>query len=188
MPPGRKTDAVDRIQLAWSRERPGTPVESIGVITRIWRAAKLLSDERRRTLSRLGIDSATLDLLSTLRRAGPPYAMTPARLRDHSLVTAGAITQRVARAEKAGLVRAARSPSGRTTRVELTGAGHALIEGSVDRLLAHERDLIGHLSDEERERLTELLRVLLDGLIARLGADADPEGRMDRPPAPGGGA
>jgi hypothetical protein len=53
----RKQDGVDRIQLAWTRERPGTPVESIGLITRIWHAGKLLAGEQRRTLARLGIAS-----------------------------------------------------------------------------------------------------------------------------------
>ena len=168
---GREPDGVDQIQLAWLRELPGVPVASIGVITRVWRAGKILGDERRRTLARLGIDAATLDLLSTLRRAGPPYAMTPARLKDLCLVSAGAISQRVARAEAAGLVGVVRSPGGRTVRVELADAGHALIEGSVERLLCHEDDLIGHLSADERARLTELLRKLLDGLIERAHAE-----------------
>lgn len=164
MTEGRKPDRVDRIQLAWARERPGVPVESIGVITRIWYAGKLLTDDRRRTLAGLGIDSATLDLLSTLRRHGEPYRMTPAELKDACLVSAGAITQRVARAESTGLVRAARSTGGRTATVELTAAGHELIDGSVEELLRHEQRLVEHLTPGERERLTALLRKFLDGL------------------------
>jgi DNA-binding MarR family transcriptional regulator len=164
----RKHDGADRIQIAWTRERPGTPVESIGVITRIWHAGKLLADERRRTLARLGIDAATLDLLSTLRRHGGAYRMTPAELKDACLVSAGAISQRVTRAEAGGLVRAHRTAGGRTTAVELTAEGHELIEGSVDELLRHEQDLIGHLTPEEREHLAALLRTLLDGLTPRL--------------------
>jgi DNA-binding MarR family transcriptional regulator len=93
--------------------------------------------------------------------------MTPAELKDACLVSAGAISQRVARAESSGLVRALRSSGGRTAAVELTADGHELIEGSVDQLLRHEQDLIDHLTPEEREQLTELLRTLLDGLHAR---------------------
>ncbi|WP_413230194.1 MarR family transcriptional regulator [Kitasatospora herbaricolor] len=44
-------------------------------------------------------------LLSTLRRSGPPYRLTTGELADRSLVTAGAVTQRVDRAQGAGLVR-----------------------------------------------------------------------------------
>jgi hypothetical protein len=61
---------------------------------------------------------------------------------------------------------------GRTALVELTDAGHRLIEGSVERLLRHEEHLIDHLPPPERDQLTELLRKLLDGLIARTEGDA----------------
>ncbi|QKG22431.1 MarR family winged helix-turn-helix transcriptional regulator [Actinomadura verrucosospora] len=170
----KQPDPVDAIAEAWARERPGTPVASIGIITRIWRAAKLLGDERRRTLARLGIDMATLDLLSTLRRHGAPYAMTPAELRAASMLTAGAITQRVTRAEQAGLVETERGPRGRTSSVRLSASGHRLIEDSVGELLAYEDSLLDHLGEGDRERLTELLRRLLDGLAERLDADGKP--------------
>ncbi|MGY0232924.1 MarR family winged helix-turn-helix transcriptional regulator [Longispora urticae] len=158
-------DAVDLIQSAWARERPGTPVASIGVITRVWRIGKLLSDERRRTLTRLGIDAATLDLLSTLRRAGVPYQLPPGELARLSLVSAGAISQRVARAESEGLVRREKTgPDGRSVLVTLTDHGHQLLDRSVDDLLRHEQSLLGSLTEAQCEQLSDLLRVLLAGL------------------------
>ncbi len=62
-------DPVDAIALAWTRERPGTPTDAIGVVTRIWHLAKTFGDDRRRVLAAEGVDAATLDLLSVLRRA-----------------------------------------------------------------------------------------------------------------------
>jgi DNA-binding MarR family transcriptional regulator len=166
-PPG---DSVDLIQRAWERERPGTPAGSIGVITRIWRVGKLLADERRSTLTRLGIDAATLDLLSTLRRAGRPYRLTAGAIAELSLVSAGAISQRVARAEREGLVRRERSQTdGRLSYVTLTAAGHALIERSVDELLRHEESLLSGLTAAQRDDLTALLRILLDSLPGQRG-------------------
>ncbi len=151
------------------------PVASIGIITRIWRVGKLLSDERRRTLAGLGIDGATLDLLSTLRRAGPPYRLAAGDIAKLTLVTAGAVSQRVARAQREGLVRRDRpGPDGRTVLVSLTGAGHALIERSVEGLLRHEEDLLGALSVDERGDLARLLRILLADLTRRLGAEDRP--------------
>jgi DNA-binding MarR family transcriptional regulator len=159
-------DDVDRIQRAWERERPGTPAGSIGVITRIWRIGKLLADERRRTLARLGIDGATLDLLSTLRRAGPPYRLTAGTVAELSLVSAGAISQRVARAEREGLVRRDRSGAdGRLSYVTLTAAGHALVERSVDGLLRHEDTLLAALTEHQREHLAAYLKTLLASLL-----------------------
>jgi len=158
-------DPVDEIQRAWERERPGTPAGSIGVITRIWRIGKLLSDDRRRTLARLGIDAATLDLLAVLRRAGEPYRLTAGALAERALVSAGAISQRVARAERDGLVTRERSADdGRLSYVTLTAAGHALIERSVDGLLRHEEALLAALTPVQRGELADLLRTLLAGL------------------------
>jgi DNA-binding MarR family transcriptional regulator len=166
-------DAVDLIQQAWERERPGTPADSIGVITRIWRIGKLLSDERRRTLARLGIDAATLDLLSTLRRAGMPYRLSAGALADLTLVSAGAISQRVARAEREGLVVRERSArDGRVTYVRLTAEGHALTERTVDELLGHEDCLLAALTSAQRGELADLLRLLLAGLSDALESRA----------------
>ncbi|MFD6444149.1 MarR family winged helix-turn-helix transcriptional regulator [Promicromonospora sp. NPDC060204] len=151
----------EAIAAAWERELPGVPVASIGVITPLWRAAKTLADERRRTLRRIGIDPATLDLLSTLRRSGEPWSLTTRELAAHTLVTAGAISQRVARAEREGLVVRSSSDAGRrAVAVTLTDAGHALVERAVRELLTHEEALLAGLPAEDR--------LLLSGLLARL--------------------
>ena len=166
-----ETDPVDATALAWLRERPGTPVEGIGIVTRIWRLARLFGEDRRRVLADAGADAATLDLLSVLRRAGPPYQLTTRQLTEQTRVTAGAISQRVARAERSGLV--TRTPaedrSSRAVVVALTPAGHALVERLVDRVLGREADLVSSLSDADRAALTGLLKELLDDLSARLG-------------------
>jgi DNA-binding MarR family transcriptional regulator len=172
-------DGVDRIQQAWLRERPGTPVESIGVITRIWRIGKLLDDDRRRTMARLGVDAPTRDLLSTLRRAGPPYRLTPSEIAHATLVSVGAISQRLTRAETQGLVRRRRDrPDGRSVTVELTPEGHALVERTVDDLLRHEETLLTSLDAAQRDRLTDLLRIFLADLTARTGPDEQPPETM----------
>jgi DNA-binding MarR family transcriptional regulator len=176
-------DGVDLIQQAWERERPGTPAASIAVITRIWRIGKLLADDRRRTLARLGIDAATLDLLSALRRAGPPYRLSAGALAKLSLVSAGAISQRVARAEREGLVRRGRSEAdGRLSYVTLTESGHALIERSVDGLLRHEEALLTALTSEQRGELAAHLKVLLARLSPHPGLLSTERG--SRPPRP----
>ncbi|GAA4233799.1 MarR family transcriptional regulator [Actinomadura meridiana] len=158
-------DGADAIQDAWRRELPGVSVESIGVITRIWWAAKVFGDERRRRLARLGVDVATLDLLSTLRRSGPPYRMSPGELADACMVTRGAITQRVERAAASGLVERTTAGTGYHARaVTLTATGNDLLDRVVADLLAAEDDLIAHLAPERREQLADLLRELLAGL------------------------
>jgi DNA-binding MarR family transcriptional regulator len=156
----------EAIAAAWERELPGVPVSSIGVITPLWRVAKALADDRRRTLRRIGIDPATLDLLSTLRRAGTPWSLTTRELAAQTLVTAGAISQRVARAERDGLVVRTPSVTGRhvgrpAVVVTLTDAGHALVERAVRELLTHEEELLADLPAQDRRALA--------GLLGRLG-------------------
>jgi DNA-binding MarR family transcriptional regulator len=159
------------IAAAWRRERPGTPVDSIEVVTPLWRLAKLFADDRRRVLAEAGVDPATLDLLSVLRRSGPPYELSTRELGARTLVTAGAISQRVARAERSGLV--GRSAGDRrAVLVRLTDEGHALIERTVDRVLGREAELVRGLSADQRQALVGLLDVLLADVSSRVTASS----------------
>ena len=156
------------IAAAWRRERPGTPVGSIEIVTPLWRLAKLFADDRRRVLADAGVDSATLDLLSVLRRSGKPYELTTREIGARTLVTAGAISQRVARAERDGLVtRAALGDGSRAVAVRLTRKGHGLVERTVDEVLGREAYLVAGLSGKQRAVLARLLGELLDEVSRR---------------------
>ncbi len=116
-------------------------------------------------MARLGIDPSTLDLLSVIRRAGPPYELTTREITRRTLITAGAVSQRVARAERAGLVdRAPSSASRRAVAVRLTPAGHARIEATVRQLLEHEAGLVAGLTAGQRATLASSLGELLGDL------------------------
>lgn len=171
-------DDVDEIQAAWQREQPGVPVASIGVITRIWRIARLLDDDRRSTMRELGMDVPTRNLLSTLRRAGEPYSLTASELARRAGVTPAAVSQWVARAEVDRLVTRRRRTDGDTRQVDvtLTRRGRQRIDGVVADLLRHEDDLVSGLSEGDVEQLTELLRTLLASLSARRLADRSADG------------
>ena len=157
------------IAAAWQRERPGMPVSSIEIVTPLWRLAKLLADDRRRVLQACGVDPATLDLVSVLRRAGPPYRLTTREIARRALVTAGAVSQRVSRAEREGLVERARAGDGsRSVTVTLTAAGHALTERVVDQVLRREAQLTDGLPPSDRAVLAGLLDRLLREVSERV--------------------
>lgn len=174
-------DDIDRIQREWVRIRPDLPVRSIGVITRVWRIAKLLSDDRRRTMNELGLEPAIRDLLANLRRSGDPYRLRVHELAERCRVSKSAITQRVARAEAAGLVRSTRSASTdkaadsgpaperdlRAVWIELTPRGKDLVDSTVESLLHHEETLIEELGEDDIAELSSLLRRLLHLLEKR---------------------
>ena len=162
-------DPVDAAALAWLRERPGTPVEGIGIVTRVWQLAKLFGEDRRRILAAAGADPAILDLLSVLRRAGAPYRLTTRELTERTRVTAGAISQRIARGKlcigpaggcRGRVTRRRRQPHPGRTR---TGRGSRRPGPS------REAELITSLAPSQRAVLTELLRLLLNDVHEQVG-------------------
>ncbi|MEU6270685.1 MarR family winged helix-turn-helix transcriptional regulator [Saccharopolyspora shandongensis] len=89
-------------------------------------------------------------------------ALSPAEIAENCLVSGGAITQRVARAEESGLVRSQRSASGkRTVMVELTPRGHQAIERNIEVLIGRERQLLAGMPAGEQRQLEGLLRDVL---------------------------
>ena len=155
-------DAVDRIEQAWLRERPDMSVRPIGIVTRIWRLARYLDRARSRELADLGTDRATLDVLAMLRRSGKPYRMTAGELTKASLVTSGAISLRLDKLQRAGLItREFHASDRRRVNVELTASGVALVDSVVEKLMDHETELLDTLDANEQAELRRLLKKLL---------------------------
>jgi DNA-binding MarR family transcriptional regulator len=155
-------DRVDRIELAWRRERPEVDVSSIGIVTRLWRLARHFERERVERLAEVGTDRVAIDVLAMLRRAGPPYRRTAGELTRSSLITPGGVSQRLSRLERAGLVtRHVHPDDRRRVDVELTPSGMKLMDSVLADLMAHESALLARLSEEEQGQLRHLLRKLL---------------------------
>ncbi len=164
--PAAEHDTIDDLIAAWEREGEGVDPASIGIVSRIWYLAKLFGEDRRRTLGAAGIDPAILDLLSVLRRSGPPYRLSTRELAKRSLVTAGAISQRLTRAEAAGLVERHSATGSRQVEVQLTEAGRAAGIVALQSVLDREHELLAGLSVDQRHDLERLLRILLQGVTA----------------------
>ena len=161
-------DSVDAIEDAWRRERPDVDGSSIGIVTRIWRLARFLDRARAEALARLGTDPATLDALATLRRAGRPYRLTAGEMQRRSLVTAGAVTQRLDKLEHAGLVRREGDErDGRVVHVVLTARGRRLVDRIFVELMRQEQTILGPLTRKERQTLSILLRRWLSWFESR---------------------
>ena len=64
------------------------------------------------------------DVLAALRRSGAPYALTPTDLYEAAMISAGSMTNRIDRLERAGFVQRGPNPADRRgTLVALTGTG-----------------------------------------------------------------
>ncbi|MFC4120901.1 MarR family winged helix-turn-helix transcriptional regulator [Nonomuraea zeae] len=158
-------DHVDLILKQWHAQRPDLDVSPMAVIGRLSRLKQLVDAELRKTFAAHGLDPASFDVLATLRRSDPPHRLTPAELMRASMVTSGAVTQRLDRLEARGLVRRTPSESdGRGVVVTLTDDGRALIDRALpDHVQAEERVLAG-LSGAQRDGLAGTLRELLESL------------------------
>ncbi len=155
-------DHVDLVLEQWARERPDLDTSSMAVVARLSRLAVLAGAEMRRTFERHGLDPAQFDVLATLRRAGD---LTPAELTRASMVTSGAISQRLDRLEARGLLRRRPSPrDGRSTVVELTGPGRDLIDAALPDHVATMDRLLAGMGDDERDALARTLGNLLESL------------------------
>lgn len=159
------TDHVDRVLTQWQAQRPDLDVSPMAVFGRLSRLTQFTGAELRKTFAAHGLDAASFDVLATLRRSDPPHRLTPTELMHSSMVTSGAITQRLDRLEERGLVR--RSPSesdGRGIQVSLTDAGHKLIDDALPDHVATEQRLLDPLTPKQRTALADTLRVLLESL------------------------
>lgn len=166
-------DEVDRLVAAWRAERPELDVEPLHVLSRVSRLARHLDRARRAAFTEHGLESWEFDVLSALRRSGPPYELSPGRLLRATLVTSGTMTNRIDRLEAAGLVRRRPDPQDRRgVLVRLTDDGRARVDAALDDLLRRERDLLAGLDVGERRALADLLRRLLAPFDAQVDQDA----------------
>jgi len=160
-------DEVDDIVAAWQAERPDLDVEPLQVLSRISRLAKHLDRARRTAFADHGLETWEFDVLSALRRQGPPYQLTPGALLRATLVTSGTMTNRIDRLADAGLVRRLPDPQDRRgVIVMLTSEGQQRADEALADLVISEYDLLKGLTAADRRTLADLLRVLLAPLDA----------------------
>jgi DNA-binding MarR family transcriptional regulator len=155
-------DEVDDLVTAWRAQRPDLDVEPLQVLSRISRLARHLDIARRGAFASHGLESWEFDVLSALRRQGPPFQLTPGALLRATLVTSGTMTNRIDRLAAADLVR--REPDPRDKRgvlVTLTERGMARVDAALADLLRRERALLAGLDSDERRHLADMMRTLL---------------------------
>ena len=155
-------DEVDRLVEAWERERSDLDVTPMHVLSRVTRLARHLDRARRQAFAASDLEGWEFDVLSALRRSGPPYQLSPGRLLRETLVTSGTMTNRVDRMEAKGLVERLPDPEDRRgVQVRLTERGCDAVDAALDALLAREHELLSGLSRSDAMRLADLLRVLV---------------------------
>ncbi len=170
-------DHVDRIVEQWARQRPDLDVAANALLARLLRATRFLEFTMSEVFARFRIGRAEFDVLASLRRAGPPFALSPSRLSEGLLLSTAAMTNRVDRLERMGYVR--RKSGDRDRRiilVELSGRGRELIDEVFPALVDEQERFLRSLSPKDRRTLDGLLKGLL------LALESAPEGDASRRP------
>ena len=133
------------------------------LVGRLAEAAELIAAHHAAPfMAHYGLKTGEFDALATLRRVGPPFALTPTQLYEVTMLSSGAMTNRIDRLEKLGLVARRPNPDDRRgTLVALTDKGKTLIDSMIDAHVANKQRMVSALDANEQAELSRLLAKLI---------------------------
>ncbi|MFP5298537.1 MAG: MarR family winged helix-turn-helix transcriptional regulator [Actinomycetota bacterium] len=155
-------DIVDEGLEAWKREFPHMDITTEGLVARIHKISRYIDKTLKETAAEFQLTMGDWELLSSLRRQGPPYRLSPSQLSKDLMLSSGAMTNRLDNLEEAGLiVRLPHPEDRRGVIVELTDKGRDTWGEAVDVQAAKEKMFADALTDEEKDLANDLLRKML---------------------------
>jgi len=155
-------DSVAHLVADWRRERPDFDATPIGVLARLLRLSAQLNQLSREWLDSEGLSWEAFSLIVTLRRQGSPYELRPTDILRESLLTSGAVTNRIDRVEAMGLVERIPDPRDRRAiAVRLTAEGLQKADAAIAAHVAHLAQLFSPLGDDALKELDTLLSLML---------------------------
>jgi DNA-binding MarR family transcriptional regulator len=156
------TDSVDRIIQAWAERDPRLDASPLEVAGRLLLGAAHLERAIVAALDPFGLSFGDFDVLNTLRRRGDAAGTKPTELAQSSLITSGAMTSRLDRLERAGLIRRRPDPADRRgVLVRLTRRGERLAEESLHAVIGADEAFLEPLSRRQRQSVASALKQLL---------------------------
>jgi DNA-binding MarR family transcriptional regulator len=161
-------DAMDHCVADMLSRYPQIDPEVEGVVDRMAAVQKHLSRIFEETLVARGLNHGEYKLMLRLATRSEEHRISAGELSRMLMLSSGAMTNRLDRLEKAGLVRRVADPRDRRgVLVELTPKGVRLIDDTVTTQAGYEADSLSVLSAKERTQLNGLLRKVLVSLEAR---------------------
>ena len=156
-------DWIDESSEAWAREYPDVDMSTLSPITRLVRLGVLMDTFLKETLEPHQLTPSDYAVISTLRRAGEPYELSPSNLYTALERSSGGMTKMLKRLENLGFVERTPDPEdGRSNLVALTPSGTELEEQIFHVFISRTHDLLGELPESKREELDGSLRSFLE--------------------------
>ncbi|MEV0271454.1 MarR family transcriptional regulator [Hamadaea sp. NPDC050747] len=155
-------DSVDQIVSAWHDRDPDLDASTLQVIGRLLLCAGHFERMAIAALEPYGLSIADFDVLNTLHRVGDRAGSKPTDLARASLITTGAMTSRLDRLERAGLIRRRPDPADRRgILVKLTARGAKVAHRALRALIDVNESYLDPLSTQQRDTLASTLKTLL---------------------------
>jgi DNA-binding MarR family transcriptional regulator len=154
-------DHIDHARTQWAKECPDIDTRPMEILARARRLLDLIGPGIEEGFARFGLERGEFDVIETLRRAGPPFRLTPTDLYTSLMLSSGGLTYRLDRLEEAGLVVRKRSMCDRrSVFVILTEAGKTRAEDAFRSSMEREAAILLSLDPQARDLLSNLLRKL----------------------------
>jgi len=156
------SDSVDRLVEAWRSRDPQLDSSSLEITGRLMMVAGHYERTVMAVLQPFGLSIADFDVLNTLRRFGDQHGSKPTDMARSSLITTGAMTARLDRLERSGLIRRTLDPADRRgVLVRLTPQGSKVARQALHELIPANQVFLKPLSGQQRESIASALKVLL---------------------------
>ncbi len=166
-------DHVDYVIDQWRAQRPDLDHTVWALTSRLARSGRHLERAVDKLVRPLGLAACEYPVLAALRRAGEPYRRTPTELARTMMLSSGAVTNRVDRLERAGMVRRIPDPHDRRgVLVELTPQGLEIVDRAIEAQIEAEPEWLAALDASERAELDRLLHKLLVSFEDERGAES----------------
>ncbi|MDR0345764.1 MAG: MarR family transcriptional regulator [Nocardiopsaceae bacterium] len=157
-----ESDSVDRIVQAWARYDPRIRSSSLEVTGRLVLCAAYCDRAVAAALRPFSLSIADFDVLNTLRRRSDRHGTNPSDLARSSLITTGAMTARLNRLERAGLIRRVPDPADRrAVLIRLTRQGVSKARQALGAVIAASETFLEPLTTQQQHTAAGVLRQLL---------------------------
>lgn len=154
-------DRIDDLLADWAEERPDLKNDALSIALRIQTLAKSFAEFVNDDLSMFDLEWWEYDVLSALRRRGSPFQLAATEIAEDTMLSAGAMTNRIDRLRDRGLVERVEDPADRRrVLVRLTREGLRLIDRATEARFQSAESALKDLTANQREQLARLLRRL----------------------------
>jgi DNA-binding MarR family transcriptional regulator len=149
---------VAAVLAQWRRARPDLDLGPLGLFAALAQVHGLTAPPIERLMGAHGLARGMFDVLTTLRRAGPPHALAPRHLARSLLLSGAGMTSRLDRLEALKLITRRPEPRDRRSlKIQLTPSGLRLVDTLLPALIELERRLAAGLTARQVTQLTTLL-------------------------------